>query len=82
MAPGVISFNLAISTCEKGRRWERALPLLEMMQVGRNASGRYFWLGFEVGGLGLKVLGLGFEILKPGFENLGRDLCPGEPGWR
>ena len=31
LTPGVVSHNAAISTCEKGRRWEEALRLLQEM---------------------------------------------------
>ena len=38
--PDVISFNAAISACEKGGQWERALALLDEMHDARSAAGR------------------------------------------
>ena len=32
--PNVYTYNAAISACEKGRQWERALELLEEMASG------------------------------------------------
>lgn len=32
-APNVITYSAAISACEKGQQWERALELLEQMQA-------------------------------------------------
>ncbi len=32
--PNVISYNAAISVCEKGRQWQLALQIMETMQAG------------------------------------------------
>ena len=39
LAPGVTSYNAAISACEKGQQWQRALELLEEVRAAGLAPG-------------------------------------------
>ena len=86
LEPNVISFNAAISACEKGSQWERALSLLEDMQSrGLNPD----VISYNAGDVGVQEkCAVGTRALAPGRDagaraRAGRDqLQRGHPGVR
>ena len=85
-----ISFNAAISACEKGGQWRLALGLLQAMpaaQAGRRARrmpGRCF--SFPVGGLDWWFGGLGVDsqtylLQEPGFNSSNHQRTPPIKGY-